>query len=85
MCLEAFWKFLYVFKYFSCVCLHLFYCFGMFLGGFGSIFGRCLGNMLGHGWEVFESILKGFYIVLGKVFRGYKTYKKPIKNLCKSI
>ena len=31
-----------------------------FWEGFGGIFGRCLGKTLGHVWEVFEGMLKGF-------------------------
>ena len=31
--------------------------FGKFLEGFGGVFGRCLGNILGHVWEVFDCSL----------------------------
>ena len=52
--------------------------FGKFWEGSGGVFGRFVGNMLGHVWEVFEGIVKGFYIVSGKVCR-------PITNLYQSI
>ena len=38
-----------------------------------------LGNMLGHVRQVFQGVSKGYLIVLGKVFRGSQTYKKPTK------
>ena len=36
-------------------------------------------------FEVLERILSGFYIALGKVFRGLTTYNKPTKHTYKHI
>ena len=51
--------------------------FGCFFAGVGATCGRLLGKSVGHVWEVFEWIVRGFKIVVGKVFRGKKDCKKP--------
>ena len=39
-------------------------------GGVGGILRRLFGRLSGHVWEVFEWMLRSFYIVLGEGFRG---------------
>ena len=57
--------------------------FGRRWEGFGGIVGRCLGNMLGHVWEVVEGIWRGCLHSLGKLFRGQKNRYETHNNLCK--
>ena len=42
--------------------------------------GRYLGINVGHIREVWDVMLRRFEIVLGKVFSGQTTYKKPIRK-----
>ena len=48
-------------------------------GGLGDIFGRCLGRLLGHTWEVVEKVLED---VATKVQGRCSEVRKYLRNLC---
>ena len=60
-------------------------CFREVLGDVWRYFWTIFGDNFGMYLRGFGGILRCFQIVLGKVFRGLKTYKKPIQNLYKPI
>ena len=49
------------------------------------MFGRLWARFSGHVLEICEWMFKIFGSFRGKVFRGQKTYKKPIENLYRPI